>query len=391
MLNEPFFQTDILEHIIKYMSFYLGFENWFLIFCAVLLFLYVCYKVFMYKNTVSYMASFPKEEYKFSMQHKSNIYAFVFLIFCISFNVWSLFAQELSFFSNYDTRGSIIPMFKTGGAPMWGVSGRFYPLAFWDTRIVYAITHHFGIINTYLNIQTLFIVWLLNCFLKFIPVWKRFICIGLVVLSPVFFSIGSIVFSERLLLIYIIGSFICMQKYSEQPDKKYFLWFAVLLINFALYSKELCVVFYFGIFLYYVTGHFLQGKIVPLSFLHPLKTARCFPFETLLFLSLLFFSGLYGANMPHTFQSSYVSDRLTGVYALCKLYYAETAMSVIVVCFMIRNLFYKTKYTFMEGIALGSLFTMLSVVFILKIQPGPFSVSSRTHYLIVSHMMGIST
>lgn len=389
MLNEPFFQTDILNHIIKYMSFYLSYENWFLTFICFLFFIYCCYKVATYQSTVSYKGAFPQERYVFSLQRKSDVYAFVFLILCFAYNVLGIFSQDLSLFANYDTRGNVIPIFERGVFPAWGSFFRFCPIAYWDTNIIYALTHHFGIIGVYLSFQSLIIIWLLNCFLRFIPAAKRLICIGLIMISPAVFSIGNIIFSERMLLIYILGSFICMQKYAENPKKTYFLWLTILLINFALYTKELSVLLYCGILGYYAVGHLLEGKITPSSFFHPIKTVRAFPFEVLLFLSLLIYAGLYGAHMPPTRYSKYVSDRALTLYTSFKLYYTEIIIAAISFYFMLRNLFSKKKYTFIEGMTLGATLTAFALAFVLRIGHLVPSMENKSYYMIIPFFIGM--
>jgi len=389
MFEEPLFQDNIMEHIIKYMSYYLGYENWFMIFCGVLLFLYLCYKFLMYHNNVSYKGDFPAEEYKFSLKDKKEIWAFVFLILCVIFNIFAIFSQEMSFFDSYDTGGQVLPLLETGVTPAWGAWGRFSPLAFWDTNILYAVTHHFWVMDIYLSIQSLIIVLLLNCFLKFISVWKRLVCIGLIMISPVVFSISSIIYAEKLLLMYIIGSLIFMQKYSEQPDKKCFLWFAILLINFALYSKELSVLFYFGILFYYSVNHISSGRLVPSSFFHPIKTARNYPFEALLFLSIAIFALLYKAIMYYFFTSTYISFRKMELLDLLQIYYTEMTVSIVVLFVFIKELFVKKKCIFMEGMALGTLFITAVLVFILKIGHPVFSMFYKSYYLIIPYIIGL--
>jgi len=389
MFREPLFQQDILKHIIKYMSFYLGYEHWFLIFCAVLFFIYCCYKVLMYKNEVSYASNFDSKVYPFSYKDIKAVYGFMFLILCLVYNIFGIFNQEMSLFANYDTRYHVILLFNDGGLPMWAVEGRFYPLAFWDTRIVYALTHNFFVINTYLSIQSVIIAWLLNCFLKFLPVWKRFLCIGLIMISPAVFSISSIVFSERLLLMYIIGSLICMQKFSEQSDKKYFLWFAILLINCALFSKELCVLFYFGILVYYSLGLILSGKIVPASFLSPIKTARTYPFETLLFLSIASFVSLYLIYMYTLFDSRYLFYRLVDFWGLCKLYYIEIIITTIVLILFVKKLFCSHKCIFMEAMAFGCIFLTIFLIFVLKLGQTVPCMAYLSYYLIIPSVIGM--
>ncbi|HCU58793.1 MAG TPA: hypothetical protein DIC64_02295 [Alphaproteobacteria bacterium] len=389
MLKEPLFQNDIFEHIIKYMTFYLGYEYWFLIFCGVLLFLYLCYKFLMYRNDVSYAGNFPTEEYPFSFAQKSQVWCLAFLILCVVYNIVAIFSQEMSFFSNYDTRGSVILIFERGVVPAWGVWERFCPLAFWDTNILYAVTHHFGVINVYLSIQSLIIVWLLNYFLRFMPVCKRFLCVGLIMASPVIFSISSVIFSERLLLMYIIGSLICFQKYGQYSQKKYFLWFGILLTNFALYCKELSVLFYFGIFFYYAVSHVWNGRIVPKSFLHPLQTARKYPFEVLLILSIVCFFSLYLFHMGGVMDSSYALARQMSLFETFKRYYTEIAVSIVVVFFMFKNLFSQQKYPLIEGMAFGSVMITIFVIFILRIGQFVLSMACLPYYLTVSHVIGL--
>lgn len=389
MINEPLFQNDILEHIIKYLSYYLGYGNWFIIFCSILLFLYICYKFLMHNNNVSYAGNFPKGKFCFSIHEKRDIYALIFLILCTAYNIFGIIDQEMSFFSNYDTRGSVIPLFEKGGLPMLGVSGRFYPLSFWDTRILYAITHNFYVINTYVNVQSVIIVILLNYFLQYIPIWKRFLCIGLIMISPAVFSINSIIYSERLLLMYIIGSFICMKKYSENPNKKFFLWFTILLINCALYSKESCVLFYSGILAYFVFGHIWYGRIIPQSFLTPIKTAKKIPFETLLFLSLLFFVLFYGCFMASVLDSKYVSFMFTSFSYLAKIYCTEIIITLITLFLLIKALFHKNKYSFLESCALGTIIVTAVLIFVLKIAQQVPSMAYKSYYLIIPNVVGL--
>lgn len=165
--------------------------------------------------------------------------------------------------------------------------------------------------------------------------------------------------------------------------------FAILLINCALYSKELCILFYFGILAYYMFGHIWYGRIVLQSFLSPIQTAKKFPFEVLLSLSIFFFTALYYNIMGSALKSEYIAVRFMSFARLLQIYCIEIAVIIISLYIFVRMLMHKKKSAFIESSALGAIIVATVVIFIFKMAQYVPSMANKSYYLIISAVVGI--
>ncbi len=382
MFEEPLFQSNILPTAGKYLSYYFGFNNWFWQYLAAMGVLYLLYKLLLYKNQLAYPHFFPPEKHKFSPASTQDLSGLAFLAVCLVVYALGLYTQEMSFFANYDTMGpNSMRIFTQGITPFWGVNGRCSPVAFWDVNLIYALTHNFYVINTYILLQIIVILLLLNSLLCFIPAGKRFCIIGLVIVSPPFFWTNNIIYPERMLLIWILLSLIFFTK--GITTNKTSLWYGILFMNLALYTKETTPLFYLGILLYSFVINLWNEKIKISSFIHPLKTCRSFPLETLIFFSLLIYALFYLQNVFAITDSAYMSLRRHTTTEALIFYRWELLIVFLAVVLGITDV--KTgKNSFLgSGILCGCTYLALTVVIALKLLPFSNHVALKTYYLLL--------
>jgi len=388
MISEPLFEQNISDKMFFYLDRYLLFDNWFLKYVGVLFLLYLCYKLLTYKNLVSYPHFLPDKTYHFSGHDKPAFFGLGFLLICFFVYAFSLYLNETSFFNNYDTMAhNTTRIFQQGITPFWGVNGRLSPMAFFDINIIYAVTHNFKLINVYILLQTVVIICLLNSFFDFMPAAKRFVATGLLILSPAFFWNNSVSYPEKMLLIYILSSLIFFKKYAANAKKSSNLWFAILFMNLAIYTKETTILLYFGLLVYAFLLHLWHEKITLSSFLHPVKTARTFPLEILIFLSVLIYAWFYLQKVYAILDSPYLALREATVSDAFKKYFFEIIVITLALIFALKNLS-KNNLSFLGGgLILGSAFIIAMVVFYLKLTTFSSQLFGKTYYVVLPYMI----
>lgn len=388
MISEPLFEQNILNHMLSYLSNYLFFDQWILKYLSALFLLYICYKFFTYKNVAEYAPFLPAVTHKFSVKNKVDISGFIFLCLCFFGCALSIYLNETSLFNNYDTMSqNTTRIFQNGITPFWGVNGRFSPMAFFDINIIYAVTHNMKLINVYILLQTLIIICLMNSFFDFMPAAKRFVAAGLFILSPAFFWNNSISYPEKMLLIYVLSSLIFLKKYAKDTKKSSHLWLAILFMNLAIYTKETTILLYFGILVYSFLINLWREKITLASFIHPLKTAREFPLEILIFLSMLIYAWFYLQKVYAILDSPYLALRETSVSEASKKYFFEIIVVIFALILALKNLS-KNKLSFLGGsLILGSVFIIAMIVFYLKLTTFSSQLSGKTYYVILPYMI----
>ena len=382
--SEPILQNDILQTAEAYLHHYLFYDNWIAKYAAILLFLYGLYKLLTCKSTAVYPQFLPPEKYPCSLKGKSNCCGALFLLLCFAVYAFNLYAQEMSFFASYDAMGpNNMLVLHQGITPMWGYNRRFSPVAFWDNNLVYAITHNHLLISGYVLAQAALIIGLLFRLLNFIPVGKRCCIIGLLVVAPQFMWTNSIIFPERLLLVYILCSLIFFQKYGENPQRTSNLWYGILFTNMAIYTKESTILFYFGILPYSFIYNLMREKIVLKSFLHPLRTARQFPLEILLAASMIIFAVFYLCNVYAIADSPYISLRRREICESLRFYRPEIVGLAAAVLIWLLQLKKKQSYFLSGGLLLGSVVLTAFVVLYLRLVPFSNQVAHKNYYLLL--------
>lgn len=385
-MNETLLRPNILEHICQNLSYYLSYHDWFLQYLVAMSILWLLYKLSTYNNKTSYSALFPVS---IRSQPINTLVANSFLGLCIIIYIICLYTQELSFFANYDTMGpNTMRILQQGVTPFWGLNGRFSPVAFWDINIVYAITHNFTVINTYILIQTFVITFLLNKLLDFIPRHKRLTAIGLFIITPAFLWTNNIIYPERMLIIYILSALLFLKKYIKQ-NNNISLWYCIIFINLSLYTKESCALFYLGILLYSFIQNLLQEKITTTSFIHPLKTIRQFPIEMLIFASLLIFSLFYLHNVFAITSSPYMSLRTSSVDNAIRTYGFELSIIALAVGFWIYAICRRQSFFFSNAVMCGCLCFVCTIIFVLKLVPFSSQMENKTYYMLIPCAIGI--
>ncbi len=390
MISEPLFEQNIADQLFKNFDHYLFFENWIFWYVGALFLVYLCYKILSHKNVASYPCFISNKVYPISWTHKPTRYAFLFLCLCFGVYALSLYLNETSFFNNYDTMSiNTMQIIEHGVTPMWCSNGRFSPLAFWDVNFVYAITHNFKVINIYILLQTLVVLYLLNVFFDFMPADRRFLTIGLFMLSPVFFWNNAVSYPEKLLLIYVLSSLICFKKYTQNTFQTAPLFFGVLWMNFAIYTKESTILLYLGILACSCLYNIFIEKIRLSSFIHPLRTARQFPLETLIFISLLIFSQFYLINVGAVADSVYLTLRESSVFGALKVYIFEVAVVFAAVLLAVQNFCKKNLNLFEASLLCGAVFIIIAIVFYLQMVPFSSQLTGKTYYLVLPYMVGL--
>ena len=389
MFEKPLFQDNILFTIYKYFSHYLSYQNWAWQFFGAMFLLYIIYKLLMYKNTITYAPFFPTEKYYFSWKRNSDKFGMIFLLLCFSFYILGLYSQELTFFSNYDTMGlNTMLLHKNGVLPFWGISKRLAPIAFWEVNIFYAISHNFKVINIMIAGQIILLIYLSYILLNFIPVFKRLYILGVLIISPVIWGTANIIFSERMLLLYIVSSFICLKNYIEK-NKSYNLWFAILMINFAIYTKESTIIFYSGILIYSFFYNLWNEKIKINNFIHPIKTARTFPLELLILCSFVIFAYFYLITIYSFLDNKYISERQISITKLLYFYKFELLIIICASFLAIKNIVHKNIQFIPIAVIVGSILFTTVIIFLLKLYPTYDYVKYRQYYLTIPYFFSI--
>ena len=388
MFEEPLFQNNILQTMAKYFYHYLTFDNWLIEYLAGIFFLYIIYKLITYKNLASYPHFTPS--LKYSISWNTDKIGIFFALGCLSLYIINLYTQELSFFNNYDTMSyNTMLTFNQGVSPAWNqYAGRFSPIGFWEVNILYAISHNFQIINLFILIQTLIIISLIYHLLDFIPSTKRLIIIGLFIISPSFFWINTIIFPERMLIIYILCCFIYIKKYS-QTQKSHQLWLSIFWLNLALYTKETTVLIFIGFLIYSFLYNLWNEKITLKTFLHPIKTIKEFPLEFLIFISIIIFAVLYALHCSAITQSPYAIERRGNLINTMMLYKYEIIILILSLIFYFKN--HKTTLNnfLLNSMLVGSLCYATVIIFVLNLIPTSPHVEMKPYYMISACLCGL--
>lgn len=277
-----------------------------------------------------------------------------------------------------------IYVFKYGVLPMFGVGGRLSPTGFWDMNFIYAISHNLKIVNIYLLLQAGIIAFLLYRFLDFISAGKRLLLIALALLSPQLFWTNNPSYPERMMFIYILASLIFLKQFCRGSNPRS-LWLFVLFMCLAVFCKENVSLFYGGILLYLVLYDVWAEKITLNGFLHPLKTMRKLPVETLIFLTLLIFSLFFLVVV-----TAFVKDNpyvLGGKQNLkpVLIYKTEIIISFVLLALLLKN---KTNSIFLKAVAFSVLVLALFSLFYMKLGSLP-SIPSHAHYLVLVVVFGL--
>lgn len=382
MIKEKLFQDNIIPTIFRNLEHYLSYKDWLVDFLIIISVLYLCYLYLKRSQVSCYPAMFPQNKYTFNKNNKLNwLCLFICTVSICIFSI-SLFNLDDTIFASFDLMSkNTTKVFQEGVTPLYNadIPDRFAPLAFWEMNILYAISHNYHILNIFIIAQVIMIAVLLYIFFDFITVNKRLIYIATCIISPSFFFINNWIFAERDIIMLILISFIFLKKFSITKSYRY-IWYYILFMNFAIYTKENIILFYFGILAY-----MLLYKISLKDFLHPIQSIKKMPIEFLMFISMLSYALLHLFIVNNITNNLYLEKRLFETFTILNFYKLEIFICLIGLYFLIKN---KPNYLINDAILFGCISTILFQIFIFKLMPIA-DLFYRTYYMVVPFIFGL--
>ena len=390
MINEPLFEENIISTIIRNFTFYFFGQVWYIYAIFLTLSIYIAYRLLCKGNCTLYPNLFPKPSAKFDTNNYKELAALLFLLFAFSVYAVVMFSQNDSLFNNPDQMSlNTIFIFHRGLAASYGPA-RMCPISFFDLNALYAITHNFYIISTYILLKQAIIIWLLYQFLNFLPLTKSLLTIGIIQLVPAVFWLNNIIFPEQNILIFILASLLCLRRFSA-GKRSGLLGFGIFTL-LAIFSKETTVLFYGGILIFAVLYDVYKEKINLCDFLHPFRLAGKLPIETMLFLCCLSFAIFYLFIMVELKENVYIVFRQVEITHLLNLYKFEILAVILAWIIAIKKLVYHEKFDnplFNEGTLFGATFLLLIIVLKLRIAPDLEHVRLKSYYAVLTDIFGI--
>ncbi len=379
---EPYFQENIISTIYRNFSYYLTYQNWFAIWCGIMVVLYIIYRLLHSGIKQPVSPYFPTDKFSFNNYYLFDWFGLALCCGAIILYSSAMLLSEASLFNNVDMMSvNTIGIFKNGVTPYFHLKDRLSPLGGVDLNIVYALSHHFYLHAFYVFCQLLLIVYMLYRLTDFIPVFQRFLMLTTIVMLPSFFGINLIVYPERLLFIWVLCSLIYAKKFSLSGDKSA-LWFFVLFMNIAFYTKETIILLYVGLLIALILADIWNEKITLSSFIHPFKTMQKLPLETLIFFSALAFALLFLWTASGIIQNEYAALRIKTIEETVYFYRYEIAIAFIALLTSLFNI-NKKMFLFQEGLLFGCFFSMFFIICILKVVPCFYSYENKTYYLLL--------
>ena len=376
MFTPPLFEPDILSTLLRTFSFYFRDGYWGYVYPVIM---GLVLSQLLWIRVQPAVWTFPEQHYRFEWQtfgNKAALAAF-FAAFAVSCAI--VYTQEMSLFANFDLMsiGTTVTFVEGKGT---GISDiRFSPFANVELNLFYAVSHNLYIVNGLVLAETVLLLYLLYRLFDFIPVTRRLYALALSAVYPALVWVNNPIFPERLMLIFICVSLLMLKKYLTKPKVSSLFLFCIFM-NLALYTKETVILFYAGLLAAEVVYLAYKGIIMPVSFLHPIKTARQLPTEYIMFFSMAVFAFLYLLFGLGIDSNAYVSAH-TG-NEVWKKYYLE-----FFICFCATAaLIFGKKTSFLPtGLLAGSWFILLFVAWKL----GIYNENNGAYYAIVSGLFGL--
>lgn len=387
----PWFENNIISVILRNLHFYFFGSSWLLYALVIFAFFYILY-LSLYKNNKKYLQQpVPLGIYKYNGSNLINKLALTLCIATLALYSLTIYSLENSLFNNYDLMSlNTIYIFLKGMKATYNVS-RLCPLSFFDLNVIYAISHNFYIVNLFIIAKQVLIACLLFNFLNFIPVTKRLFTISGILLTPALFWINNIIFPEQNVLIFVLASLIFLKKFFNNGQAANLLYFAVF-TNLAVYSKETTIIFYLGTLLYSAVYQTYRGNINFSNIWNPIRLAKLFPAETIIFCSFIIFAVFYLINVIPSAENIYVYERNSSFAKIFWLYKFEFFIILTAWIVAIKKCCKQTTESasiFNEGLLCGATAILLFISFYLKITPILSHVNHKSYYVVISAIFGI--
>ena len=392
MFDKPLFQDDIWQNLWLFNKNYLTTRTWPLwlggVYGVLLIAIFFLRKSF--RNKSLYNDTFSSQIYTFDKNSYKQWGAFIFVCLAIAISQFYAYFGENTLFENYD-----LMAINTTRSMRYGLVASFdyirvIPFASWYLSTLYAITQNIYMIKILVLLQTILCAWTMYIFFNYIPVARRLVMTGLMILLPTYMQTTNIIFPERDMIIALMLGLIIARKYCQTHLLRWGVLF-ILFCNLAIYTKETCITFYLGILLTSLIYNVFNGQINYRSFLHPLKTISCYPLEFLIGISLLCYSGIFifmqnGSNF-------YLSANNQPLIAQIKTYWVEIILVLLAVWLSIQKLRknpIKNNPLFQEGLVAGALCSALLVVVILRLSPSTPHLAGRSYYMLLSVVFALA-
>lgn len=387
MFEKPLLQDDIWNNFLKFNYTYLSTRSWWLWLGGVFLILLLC--IFLLRkdlrNKELYQHSFSEEFFSFDSGNLWHWLSLASVIIAVVLTEIYIFTAENTLFENYD-----LMAINTTRSMRFGLVASFdyirlIPLASWYLSTLYSITQNILIIKSFVILQTILMAWAVYAFFSYIPTAKRLFMIAIFLLTPTVLQTANIIFPERDMVILLMLSLICARKYCLNHNIRWVVAF-VFFANAAIYTKETCIPFYFGILVTSILYSVFSGKLEIESFLHPIKTLRRMPLEFLIGLSLFGYTIVYSLLQQE--DNFYLSANKQPLLSQIINYRMELILIAIAIGISLYRMlkYWNVKYNpiFKGGLLVGALCSATLVVFIFRLSPSTPHLAGKSYYLLAA-------
>ncbi len=380
MTEIPLFNPDMLNHIYKNFLFFFKAHDVYKYFLMVMAFLLVNWLLVKHYFVVKYS---PFEPVATEEKNNGKDDAFIFLLFSFMLYVLRFSSEEQTVLNNFDSMSfGFISSIIHGITPIM-MNWRFTPLSHIDGMLIYGITNNFFVIGLYCVLKQILVLYLMYKCLHFVPQTKRFYLLALINFIPAVFSVNNIVFPEQNVIIFVLLSWIGIDKFQRIGAYRYLLLF-LFAMNCAIYTKETVMLFYAGCGLYLLYDGMRSGRISRSLIKKPWLQLKKMPIEWLMFVSMLVWLVLYYAVTPDISNNRYLRTHATPMADVLRIYAVEliiTLAALILLLMKIRKKQFDDMCLFMEGSVIGSLIVTIYITVVLRIAPSQDCAESYYLYL----------
>lgn len=287
MREEPLFNDDILISIYRHFNFFFTWSGLIVYAAIVLAVLFLNWLLVRFCLSGRSFPCCPTQDMRLPT-HRRPMGGVTALALSFAAYAAATLTQENTLLNNFDLMSvNAIKNMYWGNLPIVDPI-RFTPLSNLDQNLVYAVTRNYAVIDYWIVFKQFICLFLLYRFFSFIPVVRRLFLLAVINFLPAVFVVNNMIHTEQLILIFVLLSFMFLDKYAATQRASYLLWFTVF-ANLAVYTKETAVLFYAGLLGYMILRRVFCGEIGLESFLSPFKTVARMPAEYMLFGRCSFF------------------------------------------------------------------------------------------------------
>ena len=381
MREEPLFNDDILISIYRHFNFFFTWSGLIVYAAIVLAVLFLNWLLVRFLFKREKLSLLPDARYAFADAPAAKWGGVTALALSFAAYAAATLTQENTLLNNFDLMSvNAIKNMYWGNLPIVDPI-RFTPLSNLDQNLVYAVTRNYAVIDYWIVFKQFICLFLLYRFFSFIPVVRRLFLLAVINFLPAVFVVNNMIHTEQLILIFVLLSFMFLDKYAATQRASYLLWFTVF-ANLAVYTKETAVLFYAGLLGYMILRRVFCGEIGLESFLSPFKTVARMPAEYMLFWTLFIFLTCYLLLQDPRVDDAYLQTHhaaLPVVVAINKLVLGLNVLALLL--WSVKTLRRKEEKNNLlcEGVLLGC--TLVTAVVVFKLQVVVIPDYYKTYYL----------